>query len=155
MCILGNIVRLWAAGHVRKSKELERHGPYAFVRHPQYLGNSLIAIGLSLAAGLPLAILIWVALFLGFYVPAIRREDAKLHRRFDEDWEKWAARTPAVVPLHGAPDNPGVHAAEWSLLQALKNGEPAWLITIGGSLWLLWTIWTGGVDSTLAFLANI
>jgi len=82
----GALVRLWAAGHVRKNEVLETHGPYAFVRHPQYLGNCLIAVGWCAACGHPWAVCIWAVLFYLFYVPAIRREDDKLRRRFGEAW---------------------------------------------------------------------
>jgi len=67
VCILGEMVRLWAAGYVRKSRVLETRGPYAFVRHPQYLGNTLHAVGLCLASGHPWAISVWPVFFLLFY----------------------------------------------------------------------------------------
>jgi len=128
LCLLGALVRLWAAGYVRKSKVLETRGPYSLVRHPQYLGNTLMATGASLAVGQPLAIALWAVLFPLSYVPAIRREDAKLHKRFGLAWEKWSAVTPAVVPLRRIPPGSGLHLKEWSLRQCCRNGEPIWLV---------------------------
>ena len=126
LVVLGALVRMWAAGHVRKSKELATHGPYAFVRHPQYLGNSLLAVGLSVASGHPWGIAVWLLVLWLFYIPAIRREDDKLRRRFGESWEKWAKKAPAVVPTGWPQSNPGVHLSDWSPLQAVRNGEPIW-----------------------------
>ena len=49
LLIAGEAVRLWAAGHLRKSVELVTVGPYRHVRHPLYLGRLLILTGLFLA----------------------------------------------------------------------------------------------------------
>ena len=127
---VGAMVRLWAAGHIRKSQHLETHGPYAVVRHPQYLGNSLLAIGLCLAAGHPWAVGIWAVIFYLFYVPAIRREDDKLRRRFRESWQRWYEKTPTIVPTRLPTPNPGLHLLDWSPLQALRNGELIWIALI-------------------------
>jgi hypothetical protein len=123
----GALVRLWAAGHVRKNEVLETHGPYAFVRHPQYLGNCLIAVGWCAACGHPWAVCIWAVLFYLFYVPAIRREDDKLRRRFGEAWQTWRVRTPAVVPTHWPAPDHDTRPMGWSPMQAIRNGEPIWL----------------------------
>jgi protein-S-isoprenylcysteine O-methyltransferase Ste14 len=42
IAILGEALRLWAAGHLEKSKEVTQSGPYRYTRHPLYLGSSLI-----------------------------------------------------------------------------------------------------------------
>ena len=47
---LGMLVRLWASGHVMKNEVLATTGPYGYVRHPLYVGNLLICIGLCLAS---------------------------------------------------------------------------------------------------------
>ena len=130
----GALVRLWAAGHVRKDQVLATDGPYAFVRHPQYLGNCLLAAGFCLAAGHPWAIAVWAALFYLFYAPAIRREDSRLRTRFGEPWQDWYQETPAVVPTRWPSRNPGLRLFEWSALQALRNGEPGWLALIVAGL---------------------
>jgi len=127
---LGLLIRLWAAGHVRKNMELATDGPYAFVRHPQYLGNSLIAVGASVASGHPWAIAAWALIFWLFYVPAIRREDAKLNRRFGASWCRWAVRTPAVVPTQWPSPHSELHLGQWSLVKTLRNGEPVWTLGV-------------------------
>lgn len=137
VAVLGVLLRLWAAGHVRKSRNLATRGPYAFVRHPQYLANSLIAVGISTASGHAWAVLIWGLIFWLCYLPAIEREDDKLHRRFGEDWEKWAAHTPAVLPARLPSRNPDSDSPRWSLRQAMRNGEPVWTLVISAAL--LWT----------------
>jgi len=139
LLIVGALVRLWAAGHVVKSRRLATHGPYAFVRHPQYLGNTLVAVGLCLATGHPAAIGIWAAILYLLYVPAIRREDAKLAKRFGAEWLDWRRRTPAVVPSRWPSLNPGLHLKDWSAGQALRNGEFIWIFLLAcGVSYLYW-----------------
>ncbi len=125
LCVLGESVRIWAAGYVRKDQQLETRGPYAFVRHPQYLGNTLLAVGLSLAGrqwwGLPF----WALLFWLYYVPAIRKEDARLEKKFGESWRQWRRHTPAVIPR--PPPRRALRCGEWSLRQCVRNGETLWL----------------------------
>ncbi len=139
VALLGVLLRLWAAGHVRKSRDLATGGPYAFVRHPQYLANSLIAAGISAASGHAWAILIWGLIFWLFYLPAIEREDDKLHRRFGEDWEKWAAHTPGVLPARLPNRNPDSDTSRWSFRRAMRNGEPVWTLAIFAVLFCTYT----------------
>ncbi len=130
LCGLGEAIRVWAAGYIRKSQKLETRGPYGYVRHPQYSGNALIALGVALASGHLWAIPVWVLFFLVFYRAAILREDDKLHRRFGEDWEEWKSRTHALVPTRLRSAGGGVRLADWSLRRCFSNGEPAWLLLI-------------------------
>ena len=44
-------MRVWAAGHLLKAREVTRSGPYRFVAHPLYLGSSLIGVGLAIGSG--------------------------------------------------------------------------------------------------------
>jgi protein-S-isoprenylcysteine O-methyltransferase Ste14 len=78
----GEAVRLWAAGHLEKGREVTTTGPYAFTRHPLYLGSTLIGIGLAIAsANLVAAVL--VLAYLGITLTAaIRTEEAHLTEKF-------------------------------------------------------------------------
>ncbi len=118
----GIVFRLWAAGYLKKDKELAQDGPYALVRHPLYVGNALIFIG-YLAAGQLLWMLPVAILFAAFYYPpAIRQEDAKLRKLFGEQWDRWYAETWALLPKW--PTRP-LNITHWSFNQSLRaNGEP-------------------------------
>jgi protein-S-isoprenylcysteine O-methyltransferase Ste14 len=137
LVVLGELVRLWASGHVKKDKLLATGGPYAFVRHPLYVGNFLISMGICLASGLwwsaPVMILFWLA----FYPPAIRSEDSKLHRLFGASWEEWSRVTRALIPR--ARPYPGAQGGRWSFGQSLRqNGEPIIAAVLGLCLWWLY-----------------
>ena len=132
----GEAVRLWASGHVNKDRVLATTGPYAFVRHPLYVGNNVIVAGFCLASGRWWSFPLWLALALAFFPPAIAHEDALLHRLFGSAWEEWSARTRALVPRLGR-YRPGMGGA-WSLRQSLRvNGEPLIVVFLCGCLYLL------------------
>lgn len=122
IAILGEAIRMWASGHIKKNKELATDGPYASVRHPLYVGNILLGTGFSLASGLWWAFPVFILILLFFYPHAIRHEDEKLHRLFGDDWQNWSRDTRALIPKIPAK---GAAAGEWSFYQSLRqNGEP-------------------------------
>ena len=38
IAVAGELLRIWAAGHLEKGREVTRSGPYRLTRHPLYLG---------------------------------------------------------------------------------------------------------------------
>ncbi|MDA0329647.1 MAG: isoprenylcysteine carboxylmethyltransferase family protein [Gemmatimonadetes bacterium] len=77
---------------------LNSDGMYSVVRHPLYLGNLFLWLGVAAISGHPLAIASTVALFGVLYRPIIRAEDRFLRRRFGSEFERWAKRTPSFLP---------------------------------------------------------
>ena len=49
---LGESLRVWAAGHLEKGREVTKSGPYRFTGHPLYLGSTLIGVGFAVAGEL-------------------------------------------------------------------------------------------------------
>ena len=45
--LAGEAMRIWAAGHLEKGREVTSSGPYGFTRHPLYLGSKMIGVGLA------------------------------------------------------------------------------------------------------------
>jgi len=123
LVILGIATRLWASGHIKKNRVLATDGPYGYVRHPLYVGNITMGFGFALASGLWWSLPLICGILLAFYPPAIRREDEKLHRRFEREWEQWHKETRALIPRL-TPYRPG-QPGNWSFWQSLRqNGEP-------------------------------
>src|SRR5476651_1336233 len=59
----GEAIRIWAAGHLRKSREVTVSGPYRWCPHPLYVGSSVMGAGLAIAAAsVPVAVLIGIYL---------------------------------------------------------------------------------------------
>jgi protein-S-isoprenylcysteine O-methyltransferase Ste14 len=79
---IGEAIRVWAAGHLEKGREVTMSGPYAFTRHPLYLGSTIIGIGLAIAS----ASAILAALVVGYLAitltAAIATEEAHLTEKF-------------------------------------------------------------------------
>ena len=84
---VGEALRVWAAGHLDKGREVTHTGPYRFIRHPLYLGSTLIGVGMAIAsARLPVAFLI--AGYLGATLfSAIRTEEAWLRATFGDQYD--------------------------------------------------------------------
>ena len=79
---VGEALRIWAAGHLEKGREVTRSGPYRWTRHPLYVGSAIIALGVVLASRSIIVALIGAA-YIGVTIPmAIRAEEAFLHRTF-------------------------------------------------------------------------
>lgn len=108
---LGETIRIWAAGHLRKNQELTTTGPYSFVKNPLYVGTFLITAGLCVMAkgartGHPfMDNLNWILLglfvlaFLVYYVPYKRkREGDRLREIFGEDWDVYDKSVPDYFP---------------------------------------------------------
>ncbi len=107
----GEAMRIWAAGHLEKSKEVTTSGPYRLTRHPLYVGSAIITAGFIIAArSVPVAVLALVYLALT-YTAAIRREEAFLTQKFG-----------AAYPDYKAGRLGGV-ARTFSVERALRNRE--------------------------------
>ena len=107
--VAGELIRLWAAGHLEKSKEVTRSGPYRFTRHPLYLGSSLIGIGFAIAANHIVVAVIVVAYLLLTLTAAMRSEEAHLREKFGDAYdayvEKRSARMERKFSWHRAIHN--------------------------------------------------
>ena len=50
IAVVGELIRIWAAGHLEKGREVTRSGPYRWSAHPLYVGSSVMALGIVIAA---------------------------------------------------------------------------------------------------------
>lgn len=107
----GELLRLWAAGHLEKSREVTTSGPYRYVRHPLYLGSSLIGIGLAIAST-SLVVAAIIGIYLGLTLSAARRsEEAHLREKFGDAYDAYVEKR--MAPMTRA----------FSLERALGNRE--------------------------------
>ena len=96
--VVGELLRLWAAGHLEKSREVTRSGPYQFTRHPLYLGSSLIGIGFAIAANHITVAIIVVAYLLLTLTAAMRSEEAHLREKFGDAYDAYVERRSEPMP---------------------------------------------------------
>ena len=119
-------LRGYAAGYVKKNRELTQTGPYAHTRNPLYLGSILIA------AGFAVALLNWVvavmlaAMFLIIYVPVIASEERFLRANFP-DFEAYCRRVPRLIPrltaAHPGEAETEVSSGKFSFARYLRHRE--------------------------------
>ena len=85
----GEALRIWAAGHLYKGREVTRSGPYRFLRHPLYAGSTLMGIGFAIAAAHVGSALL-VSGYLGLTLAAaVRTEDAHLRATFGDQYHAY------------------------------------------------------------------
>ena len=82
----------------QKAEVLNTTGPYSVVRHPLYVGNYLIALGLSFFSRTWFLPVIVSLATLVYYERIAAREEEFLEQKFGEEFRIWAARVPAVIP---------------------------------------------------------
>lgn len=116
--LAGLALRSWAAGTIRKWERLATTGPYAFVRHPLYLGSILLTLGFIGLMRLPLLCLLVLLPLAASYWLAIRQEEATLARRFPE-WAAYARRVGGFVPRRLL----WPQFRDWSATQWMRNRE--------------------------------
>jgi len=93
----GLALRAAASGTVKKNRELTVTGPYAYTRHPLYLGSMLTAAGFAVALlNWPLALLI-AAGFAVIYIPVIVGEEQFLRATFPA-FDDYSRQVPGLVP---------------------------------------------------------
>jgi hypothetical protein len=73
-------------------------GMYSVVRHPLYLANYIIIIGLTMEMHVWWPVLLTTCCYALYYERIMLAEEAFLRARFGEVFEKWASVTPAFIP---------------------------------------------------------
>jgi len=98
-------LRAYAAGYVRKNRELTRTGPYAYTRNPLYLGSTMIAFGFAIAAGNWIILTALAVLFAAIYIPTIQSEEAYLREHF-AGFDEYSRKVPRLFPRLTAAEFP-------------------------------------------------
>ena len=97
IAIVGEWIRIWAAGHLEKSKEVTQSGPYRYTRHPLYLGSSLIGVGMAVIANNLMVAALVVTYLVLTLTAAMRSEEAHLREKFGDAYDAYAQkRAPKV-----------------------------------------------------------
>jgi protein-S-isoprenylcysteine O-methyltransferase Ste14 len=83
--------------HAQRRNQLAVAGPYARIRHPQYVAFVLIMLGFLLQWPTLLTLLMFPVLLV-MYARLAVSEEADMRRRFGPDYDAYAARTPRFLP---------------------------------------------------------
>lgn len=109
VALAGLALRVWAVGTAPvgtsersttnpRASQLRTTGLYSVVRHPLYLANGLMALGIALFPAIWYLPPIVVLATLLYYERIAAREEQFLDGQFGEAFRAWAGRVPAVVP---------------------------------------------------------
>jgi protein-S-isoprenylcysteine O-methyltransferase Ste14 len=143
IAICGILLRGYAAGHLRKHKQLAISGPYAFTRNPLYLGSVLLAMGFSVASHSWISALLLAAYLAIFYPVVIRREQAELETLYGAAFVEYESQVPAFWPRF-SPATTSTERFSWLLYRQNREYEAAIGLAVAMAiLWIL-MLWRGG-----------
>ena len=115
---VGEALRVWAAGHLRKSREVTSSGPYRWLAHPLYVGSSVMGIGLAIASASVVAGLLIAAYVGATITAAVRTEEALLRERFGAEYDRYRSNGQSAGWRSARGDR-----RRFSLGQAIANRE--------------------------------
>lgn len=106
---LGMLIRAMTVGHTpagtsgrntagQVAESLNTTGIYSTVRHPLYLANFLIGLGLSCFTLTWWFPLMYTLTFWLYYERIMLAEEAFLRSKFGEQFTEWIQKTPALIP---------------------------------------------------------
>ncbi|MGD0786420.1 MAG: isoprenylcysteine carboxylmethyltransferase family protein [Terracidiphilus sp.] len=133
LVVPGLWLRGYAAGYVKKNRELTVTGPYAHTRNPLYLGSMLMAAGFALALlSWPVAMLL-AGGFAAIYIPVIDSEERFLRATFPE-FEAYCRRVPRLIPRLTPADHSGADSGAGSFSFSLYLRHREYNAAIGAAL---------------------
>ena len=127
--LIGLLFRILVVGHTpqntsgRNTREqiadvLNKTGWYSVVRHPLYLGNYLMGLGISLFPFNWCLPVVYSFSFAIYYERIMLAEEDFLEEKFGDDFEKWSKGTPSFFPKFSKWDGP---LLEFSLKNILRR----------------------------------
>jgi protein-S-isoprenylcysteine O-methyltransferase Ste14 len=111
VALAGELVRVWAAGHLEKGREVTRSGPYRWTRHPLYVGSAIMAVGVVMASWHPVVAAVAAVYMASTLTAAVRTEEAHLRTAFGDTYDRY--RASIAEPMTRA----------FSVERALRNRE--------------------------------
>ena len=121
--LLGLFIRARAAGHLHKQEILTVTGPYAHTRNPLYLGSSILALAVAVAAHSWIPAIILCVYFTLFYSIVMRREEEELRRHHAAAFDEYARSVPLFFPRLTPAKLAFSGAGSFSFAQYKRNRE--------------------------------
>jgi protein-S-isoprenylcysteine O-methyltransferase Ste14 len=123
--LVGEALRIWAAGHLEKGREVTASGPYRWMRHPLYVGSTLLGIGIAIVSNSVLVAAIAFGYLALTLTAAARSEERHLTSKFGDSYDRYR---------RGGAREAG---RRFSFARARRNGEHRTLIGVAIALALL------------------
>ena len=156
LMLLGHLIRSCAIGYKnlhtsgknrdqQVAEKLNTRGVYSLIRHPLYLGNFLIWIGLSTLLNSLIFLLISSLFFILMYYFIIQLEEMFLRDKFKKEHEKWTKKTPIFIPKF----------SNYKRASGAFNWKMVWKNEYPGICATLSCIWFIELLTTIALKENI
>ena len=127
---VGEAIRIWAAGHLHKAREVTVSGPYRWSAHPLYVGSSVMGAGLAIASNRGIVATLIAAYLIVALTVAARTEEGFLRQAFGDSYDRYRRGDAAA-------DRGGARGRRFSLAQAMANHEHRALIGLVLAMLLL------------------
>ncbi len=112
------------------ASDLNTTGIYSVVRHPLYLGNFFIGLGVTMVPVVWWLPVIYCLLFSAYYERIMYAEEVFLQHKFGKDFDGWAAQTPAFIPRLASWQPP---ALPFSLRNVLRREYTGLMVVVLGN----------------------
>lgn len=139
IALLGEAIRTWSSGCIRKNKALATDGPYAYTRNPLYLGSFGIGVGFVVMGNSLWVLGIFLIAFGLVYWGVIRSEEGYLVRVFGSRFEDYVRTVPRFIPRWSRSPY-GAGGFDWTLVWKHREYQ-AWAGIAGGVAILLLKVW--------------
>ena len=126
---------------------LNTRGIYSVVRHPLYLANYLVWLGVLIYTRNLFVIIIVSLVYWIYYERIMLAEEAYLRGKFGDAFEEWAARVPAFLPKWSRFEG-GMLQFSWKTF--VRREYATWLSTVYAYLatdWILYQLWRLQMES--------
>jgi protein-S-isoprenylcysteine O-methyltransferase Ste14 len=128
LIFLGESIRIWAAGYLKKNEVLTVTGPYAYVKNPLYIGSIFITSGFCILADNIYFMALALYMFCFHYIPYKKRmEGDRLRRVFGSQFEAYDEKVPDYIPRLSPYSN---EKASWQFNCFIENSEEGILVII-------------------------
>lgn len=141
--LFGFFIRIYTVGYSSKNTSgrnteeqvadsLNTDGFYSIVRHPLYLANFFMWLGIAMYTLDDWFILIFLLLFWIYYERIMFAEEQYLRKKFDNEYLDWASRTPPFIPNFKRWKKP---AASFDVSKVIRN-EKTGLLALFATIFL-------------------
>jgi protein-S-isoprenylcysteine O-methyltransferase Ste14 len=128
LIVVGEGIRIWAAGHLQKNEILTTTGPYAYVKNPLYIGTILITTGFCIFADNIYLLAAVTFAFCFHYIPYKKRvEGDRLKKIFGDQFEDYDQKVPDYIP-RSTPYSSG--KGSWQFKCFIENSEEGILLIL-------------------------
>ena len=119
--------------------EVNSTGIYSTVRHPLYLGNFFMWLGVAMITANAWFIVAFILFYMFYYERIMYAEESFMRNKFDRGYLDWADKTPAIIPSFKNYEKSRYPFSLKKVLKMEKNGLVAtftlfWLFDYAGQI---------------------